>query len=584
MYFEKKNSNTQLTVFHTEGRRHIIIFFHFIMGSPEKRISLSDSVKIKFNYENVQSKLFHSTKAVLYSQREKVKFEEKKAKDATKRIHTTIALPLDSAKKIDLSSVQSKLFESTRATILSAREKVNISTSKIWKPHASTNRIDQPAPQISPIAEKAYRDRWSSVASRLFEPTTATKRGRWSREKEPSTVPKTKTETVNRSSSVPRNFEYRSPTRDGKSYNHQNSVVGNGKINGNEVVSDNMPVSAPIPELQKSSSPSYAALPSFQERLDQHLAKKEAEHERRLNNEKSNPKFQVKKSNMRSSQELLGSYIMYRKLVGESDGGTLLSDEEFHDLRVKAKHARKNKLCCVWRNTLTSIDCYSIGPDSRCFCGHMYKSHAWYNIDDKNVHCRVPDCLCPLFKYVNGNGTWFIRCTCKHSYQNHMASGLPSACSYKDCSCSTFYSDFCCSCGEGWKNHSTIFENESERKSLLLLKSTSPHSPPSSPPSSPKSVGISLVSPLDAPTATCESPSAATIPIDGTPPDPDPNYILQPAVSVDITEVGLETADTSVTERYTEYRQETAQVGDGAVATAAYPAPVTLAQYCKQSE
>ena len=346
--------------------------------------------------------------------------------------------------KNSFQNVQSKLFTATKAAVVQQREKVleiGDKREKGWKP-CNLNNIATKPDKLS----KLSKDKWSSVSSRLLEPTTATTRGRWNKE----TMHSPEILHPPRSSSVPRDLESRR-SREIIATPHSFRRLSRDDSGG---------------QLQTHSSvQAQGTLPSYKDRLDLYIQKKQEEAALRKESEKNAKQtFRVSKGSAPTTQQLVGSYIMYRKLVGESDGGTLLTEEQFTALKAKAQRAKQNKIHCLWKNLSSGAECYEIGPDSRCFCGHMYKSHAWYNIDDKNVHCRVPDCRCPLYAYVNGNGAWFIRCTCKHAYQDHMDRGLPVDCQQEGCSCQAFYSAFCCSCGDGWAGHGTVFENESERR------------------------------------------------------------------------------------------------------------------------
>ena len=40
-----------------------------------------------------------------------------------------------------------------------------------------------------------------------------------------------------------------------------------------------------------------------------------------------------------------------------------------------ARHAVETGVYCVWRSSRENNDCTRVGPRSRCFCGHPYKSH-----------------------------------------------------------------------------------------------------------------------------------------------------------------------------------------------------------------
>ena len=72
----------------------------------------------------------------------------------------------------------------------------------------------------------------------------------------------------------------------------------------------------------------------------------------------------------------IDAYFEYDQLVGESDGGVALSEKVYEALKRKAKASSADRLFCTWRSKATGLDCVNVGPSTRCFCGHMYKSHA----------------------------------------------------------------------------------------------------------------------------------------------------------------------------------------------------------------
>lgn len=78
----------------------------------------------------------------------------------------------------------------------------------------------------------------------------------------------------------------------------------------------------------------------------------------------------------------------YDRIVGNADGGKMMSEAEFEAYKQSVKEKRKNRLYTHWRNMQTGNDCKSIGPASQCFCGHRYKEHFFDNVDDKNIYCR----------------------------------------------------------------------------------------------------------------------------------------------------------------------------------------------------
>mmetsp|Transcript_14551 Transcript_14551/g.39856 ORF Transcript_14551/g.39856 Transcript_14551/m.39856 type:complete len:477 (-) Transcript_14551:183-1613(-) len=165
-----------------------------------------------------------------------------------------------------------------------------------------------------------------------------------------------------------------------------------------------------------------------------------------------------------SAADHIDSYMEYNRLVGESDGGVLLGEVEYTELRRKAAEAAKNRLFVTWTSLPTGMDCYNIGPDSRCFCGHSYKAHAWYNTESKRVHCRCGGCRCAGFDYIPGHGSWWIKCECKHAHDEHRHEGLMGACKKARCGCDAFYAPFSCACGAVWEQHATVIQNARERR------------------------------------------------------------------------------------------------------------------------
>ena len=57
------------------------------------------------------------------------------------------------------------------------------------------------------------------------------------------------------------------------------------------------------------------------------------------------------------------AYIEYNNIVGNADGGKMMSEQEFEEFKNNVKDARKNRLSVKWRNA-EGVDCKSIGPAS----------------------------------------------------------------------------------------------------------------------------------------------------------------------------------------------------------------------------
>ena len=62
----------------------------------------------------------------------------------------------------------------------------------------------------------------------------------------------------------------------------------------------------------------------------------------------------------------IDAYLEYVNIVGDQDGGKLMSDKEYEEFKQKVKESRKNKLYVSWRN-INGRDCKMIGQSSTCF-------------------------------------------------------------------------------------------------------------------------------------------------------------------------------------------------------------------------
>ena len=153
------------------------------------------------------------------------------------------------------------------------------------------------------------------------------------------------------------------------------------------------------------------------------------------------------------------AYIDYKNIVGDDDGGKVMSEKEFEEYKNKVREARKNHLYVYWRNS-KDFDCKSVGPESMCFCGHRYKNHHFDNVKTKKINCKDPKCKCPLFNYIPVYGSNDVKCLCKHSYSLH--NPVSKKCG-KCNTCTYFGSKFTCNCTEPFDDHVTVIEIREER-------------------------------------------------------------------------------------------------------------------------
>ncbi|XP_050011968.1 protein FAM221B [Alexandromys fortis] len=132
-----------------------------------------------------------------------------------------------------------------------------------------------------------------------------------------------------------------------------------------------------------------------------------------------------------------------------------------------------------WRCPHYLWDCFRIGDESRCFCGHLLKEHQI--ISDLSVPCRMSQCRCLMFCFIPSRPeevgefwlkrratfdpkAWRAQCRCKHTHEEHAATGA-HPCRHRGCGCNSFESNFlCAACDRRWEEHETFFETEETRR------------------------------------------------------------------------------------------------------------------------
>ncbi|XP_070286220.1 protein FAM221B [Myotis yumanensis] len=144
-----------------------------------------------------------------------------------------------------------------------------------------------------------------------------------------------------------------------------------------------------------------------------------------------------------------------------------------------ALKATQTGLYIGWRCPHYLWDCFRIGDESKCFCGHLLREHRI--ISDISVPCNVSQCRCLMFCFIPSSPeevgefwlkrratfdpkAWRAQCRCKHSHENHAATGC-HPCRVKGCCCYCFESNFlCAACDRRWEEHETFFETEETRR------------------------------------------------------------------------------------------------------------------------
>ncbi|XP_007498852.1 protein FAM221B isoform X3 [Monodelphis domestica] len=132
-----------------------------------------------------------------------------------------------------------------------------------------------------------------------------------------------------------------------------------------------------------------------------------------------------------------------------------------------------------WRCPHYLWDCYRIGSESKCFCGHLLTQHRMAS--DISVPCTMNGCRCQMFCFIPSRPeevgefwlqkrsgfdpkTWRALCRCKHNHEEHSPTGA-HACRHRGCQCNFFQSNFlCAACDRRWEEHETFFESEETRR------------------------------------------------------------------------------------------------------------------------
>ncbi|XP_057576601.1 protein FAM221B [Hippopotamus amphibius kiboko] len=144
-----------------------------------------------------------------------------------------------------------------------------------------------------------------------------------------------------------------------------------------------------------------------------------------------------------------------------------------------ALNAIQTGLYIGWRCPHYLWDCFRIGDESKCFCGHLLREHQI--ISDISVPCNVGQCRCLMFCFIPSRPeevgefwlkrratfdprAWRAQCRCKHSHEDHTATRSHS-CRVKGCCCNCFESNFlCAACDRRWEEHETFFETGETRR------------------------------------------------------------------------------------------------------------------------
>ncbi|XP_052064303.1 protein FAM221A-like isoform X1 [Mytilus californianus] len=167
--------------------------------------------------------------------------------------------------------------------------------------------------------------------------------------------------------------------------------------------------------------------------------------------------------------QAVDEYLEYKRIVGDDDGGELMTPDQFEEYKKKVLPMRMKNRLFVSYSAPTGMDCKMIGPETPCFCTHRYKQHKTdFEVipTDRPIKlpCRQRGCKCATYHFAPLNGSQPIRCTCKHTSEEH-SEEQPYRCKKRGCiKCTGFTSSFTCGCGGSYKQHKMIVETAEERE------------------------------------------------------------------------------------------------------------------------
>ena len=192
--------------------------------------------------------------------------------------------------------------------------------------------------------------------------------------------------------------------------------------------------------------------------------------------------LQAKKSKM-SAQEKQLAKMTGRVLVNTVKNNRMTKGTQgmMDNERLHAQEAIESGIYVNW-STISqggkSVDCFRIGSNSMCICGHGFPCHDKI-LNKKKFSSKCNKCKCKAFKYIPvypeeigeywipfqknfSYQTYKVKCKCKHTWNEHDGSGYYNC---KKCGCGEFNSAFCCAvCNKFWQDHEMSWETEDERR------------------------------------------------------------------------------------------------------------------------
>lgn len=192
--------------------------------------------------------------------------------------------------------------------------------------------------------------------------------------------------------------------------------------------------------------------------------------------------LEAKKSKMTAQEKQLAK-MTGRVLVNtvKQNRMTIGTQGMMDNERLHAQEAIESRIYVNWScisDGGRTVDCFRIGSNSMCICGHGFPCHDKILTKSKFSN-KCNKCKCKGFKYIpvypEEVGEYWIpfqknfkyetyraKCKCKHTWNEHDGSGYLNC---KKCGCGGFTSAFCCAvCNKFWQDHQMSYETEDERR------------------------------------------------------------------------------------------------------------------------
>ncbi|CAG9464274.1 unnamed protein product [Pedinophyceae sp. YPF-701] len=125
----------------------------------------------------------------------------------------------------------------------------------------------------------------------------------------------------------------------------------------------------------------------------------------------------------------------------------------------------KEKEFLAWMCRGCKKECIPIRTESRCLCGHRMKEHAPLGSSGA-LSCKNTRCKCKKFFYIVAEGSWVLRCRCKHKHIEHdPVTRKCTKAGCKTCPEGGFDSPWVCNCNHPWAEHDQVVV---KRKVMVL--------------------------------------------------------------------------------------------------------------------